>query len=89
MYINKYSGYFYKIPLIIQTMPETKNRSHWNSFIIDYFLEISELNIYPKKGWNRMYNLLFFLNYLIFIIIFIIFIFIIYFLYKISIKKIK
>ena len=88
-YINKYNSYFYKIPLIIQTLPETENREIWSDFISNYFIEISELNLNPKKGWDRMYSILFFFNYLLNIIVASIILLIVYYLYKITMKKNK
>jgi hypothetical protein len=102
-YLTKnYKNYFYKIPLSYQTIPETENKKYWAGnnaqsiydiyFIkmINYFIYLLEINSNPKLGWNRLYNILFFINYLLFIIIILFIVFIIYYIiYFYKIKKIK
>ena len=101
---RNYKNYFYKIPLSYQTFPETDNKKYWGGNntesiyniylikIINYVHYLLEINSNPIVGWNRSYNILFFINYLLFIIIilFIVFItnYIIIFL-KIKNKNIK
>ena len=95
---SNYENYFYKIPLSYQTFPNTENKKYWfsketnNLFniyyhkIFNYMIDKIEINTNPILGWNRLYNILFLLNYLIFtilIIFLIIFlIFIIYYIIK-------
>jgi len=99
-YINKYSGYFYKIPLVFQTFPKTENQKYWvgNNILLkiielpNKYLNIdgSSNNYYViKNGWYKMYNIYFFINYLLNIIVVIIILLIVYYLYKITMKKNK
>jgi len=99
-YINKYSGYFYKIPLVFQTFPETENQKFWTTNNIlskitklqNKYLNIdgSSNNYYKiKNGWYKMYSIIFFFNYLLNIIGASIILLILYYLYKITMKKNK
>ena len=101
---RNYKNYFYKIPLSYQTFPETDNKKYWGGNntesiyniylikIINYVHYLLEINSNPKVGWNRSYNILFFINYLLFIIIILFIVFITYYIIiflKIKNKNIK
>jgi len=99
-YISKYSGYFYKIPLVFQTFPETENQKFWTTNDIlskitklqNKYLNIdgSSNDYYViKNGWYKLYSILFFFNYLLNIIGASIILLILYYLYKINMKKNK
>jgi hypothetical protein len=100
-----YKNYFYKIPLSYQTFPETDNKKYWGGDnagsiyniylikIINFLHDILETNINPKLGFNRIYNILFFINYFLYIIIILFIVFITYsiinFLKNKNVRKIK
>ena len=85
-----YNHYFYKIPLIVQTFPETENQKNWcpKLFfklclnITNIIFKILDINQFPIKGWYKMYSILFIFNYLLFIFILICIYYIIYKIYK-------
>lgn len=96
---SKYINYFYKIPLCYQTYPETENQKYWfndnpNSLsnkylgsIIPTMYKLLNINSEPEKGFYRLYNMWFFINYLLFIIIILFLAFVIYYIIKFFHKK--
>lgn len=73
-----YTTYFYKLPIIYQTFPQTENQSYWVSdnkkdlrniickYLVTKFMLLTKLDIQPEPGFTIIYNIFFALNYLLF-----------------------